>query len=131
MNVLAPLCCIFYVSIFYTSYCLLLAHHLSYTCTKTIVFQALMLETSGSDYLAVAWKYPGQDVEVIPAIHSRMAKPGWPATCANDSDCDDGVWCNGKLYYHQCPISTSKRQDANNCYCLMLCLLFRRRNLQW
>ncbi len=59
-----------------------------------------MGDTYGKDYLAVAWEYSEQDVEVIPAMHLRMAKPGWPATCINDSDCDDGVWCNGKFYYH-------------------------------
>jgi hypothetical protein len=57
--------------------------------------QALMRESRGEDYLAVAWQYTGQDVHVIPAGQSRMTRPGW--TCATDSDCDDGVWCNGKL----------------------------------
>jgi hypothetical protein len=66
-----------------------------------------MREGCGDDFLAIAWLYPGQELEVIPALHSRTVKPGWPATCANDSDCDDGVWCNGKLhYYHQCPFFT-------------------------
>ncbi len=56
-----------------------------------------MKEGGGQDFLAIAWEYSDQELEVIPAAHSRMTKPSWPVTCANDSDCDDGVWCNGKL----------------------------------
>ncbi|KAL3806287.1 hypothetical protein ACHAXA_005787 [Cyclostephanos tholiformis] len=59
-------------------------------------FEALMKETSNTDNLAIAWQYPGQTLEVIPARHSRMTRPNtWPATCLVDSDCDDGLWCNG------------------------------------
>jgi hypothetical protein len=54
-------------------------------------------EGTGHVFLAIAWEYSDRELEVIPASHSRMTKPGWPVTCANDSDCDDGVWCNGKL----------------------------------
>jgi hypothetical protein len=31
--------------------------------------------------------------------YSAMTRPDWPVTCANDIDCDDGLWCNGKLCY--------------------------------
>ncbi len=55
-----------------------------------------MKEGTGHDFLAIAWQYSDRILEVIPATNSRMTKPGWPVTCANDSDCDDGVWCNGK-----------------------------------
>ena len=59
--------------------------------------QALMKEGEGGDFLAIAWLIPGQEsVEVIPANYSAMTRPGWPVTCTNDLDCDDGVWCNGK-----------------------------------
>jgi hypothetical protein len=56
-----------------------------------------MKEAYGRNTLAIAWQYPGQELEVIPATNCTMTRPGWPVTCANDSDCDDGVWCNGKL----------------------------------
>ena len=58
-----------------------------------------MKDVEGVGYLAIAWNYTGQELEVIPAIHSQTSKPGWPVTCADDSDCDDGVWCNGKSSY--------------------------------
>ena len=58
-----------------------------------------MKEGGGGDFLAIAWQYPGQELEVVPATYSRVTRPGWPVTCSNDSDCDDGVWCNGKLCY--------------------------------
>ena len=61
--------------------------------------QVLMKEGGGGDFLAIAWQYPGQELEVVPATYSRVTRPGWPVTCSNDSDCDDGVWCNGKLCY--------------------------------
>jgi len=48
------------------------------------------------DNLAIAWQYPGQELEVILANYSAMTRPSWPVTCSNDLDCDDGVWCNGK-----------------------------------
>ena len=59
-----------------------------------------MMDVDSDDNLAIAWQYPSQVLEVIPAWYSRTIKPGWPATCALDSDCDDGLWCNGKLWYH-------------------------------
>jgi len=55
-----------------------------------------MKESSVLDNLAIAWQYPGQELEVVPATYSRVTRPGWPVTCSNDLDCDDGVWCNGK-----------------------------------
>ena len=56
-----------------------------------------MKEGGGNDNLAIAWLIPGQEsVEVIPANYSAMTRPGWPVTCTNDLECDDGVWCNGK-----------------------------------
>jgi len=61
-----------------------------------------MKEANGYDHLAIAWQYPGQALEVIPAWFSRTTRPGWPAACTVDSDCDDGVWCNGKLFCHKC-----------------------------
>ena len=48
------------------------------------------------DHLAIAWQYPGQELEVVPATYSQVTRPGWPVTCSNGLDCDDGVWCNGK-----------------------------------
>jgi hypothetical protein len=55
-----------------------------------------MKENSNTDHLSVAWQYPGQALEVIPARHSRMTRPNtWPVTCLDDHDCDDGLWCNG------------------------------------
>ena len=55
-----------------------------------------MKEKSHSDNLAIGWRYPGQALEVVPARYSRMTRPiTWPATCVVDSDCDDGLWCNG------------------------------------
>ena len=55
-----------------------------------------MKENSNIDNLAIAWQYPGQVLEVIPARYSRMTRPNtWPATCLEDYDCDDGLWCNG------------------------------------
>ena len=62
--------------------------------------QALMKEVSGNDYLAIAWEYPNQTLEVVPATHSRITRPGWPVTCLFDSDCDDGIFCNGMLLHH-------------------------------
>jgi hypothetical protein len=57
-----------------------------------------MKEISGSDNLAIAWQYPGQAMKVIPAHYSRMTRPTtWMATCLVDSDCDDGLWCNGTI----------------------------------
>jgi hypothetical protein len=101
-----------FVCIFYTRY-LLLAHQLYHTLTLTLFFQVLMKEEIGQDNLAIAWKYPGQYLEVIPAIYSRNVKPGWPVTCVNDSDCDDGVWCNGKLFYLKYHLrSHSKYEDC-------------------
>jgi hypothetical protein len=47
-----------------------------------------MKEMSNLDNLAIAWQYPGQGIELIPA---------WPATCLVDSDCVDGLWCNGRV----------------------------------
>ena len=64
--------------------------------------QALVKDGYGNANLAIAWQYPGQELEVIPANYSVMTRPGWPVTCAKDSDCDDGVWCNGKLCYLGC-----------------------------
>jgi hypothetical protein len=60
-----------------------------------------MMEANGHDHLAIAWQYPGQELEIIPGWYSRTTKPGWPAICMVDSDCDDGVWCNGTFYYHR------------------------------
>ncbi len=37
--------------------------------------QALMKEGGGGDNLAIAWQYPGQAQEVIPASYSLMTKP--------------------------------------------------------
>ena len=37
--------------------------------------QALLKEMNGEDYLAIAWEYPGQELEVIPARYSRMTNP--------------------------------------------------------
>ena len=55
-----------------------------------------MKEISDTDNLAIAGKYPGQALEVVPARYSRMTRPTtWPANCAVNSDCDDGIWCNG------------------------------------
>ena len=62
--------------------------------------QALMKEVSGNDYLAIAWEYPNQTLEVVPATHSRITRPGWLVTCLFDSDCDDGIFCNGMLLHH-------------------------------
>jgi hypothetical protein len=60
------------------------------------IIEALMKEMYHTDNLAIAWQYPGQAVEVVPARFSTMIRPTtWPATCAVDSDCDDGLWCNG------------------------------------
>jgi hypothetical protein len=57
-----------------------------------------MKEMSNFDNLAIAWQYPGQRIEVIPAHSSRMTRPTtWPATCLVNSDCDDGLWCNGRI----------------------------------
>ncbi len=50
--------------------------------------------------MSIAWEYSDQELEVIPAYYSRITRPAWPATCELDSECDDGVWCNGKLSYH-------------------------------
>lgn len=55
----------------------------------------VMIEANCYDNLAIAWQYPGQELEIIPAWYSRTTKPGWPAICAVDSDCDDGLWSNG------------------------------------
>jgi hypothetical protein len=54
---------------------------------------------NGNKYLSIAWGYPGQELEVVPAYFSQMIRPAWPATCELDSECDDGVCCNGKLSY--------------------------------
>ena len=55
-----------------------------------------MKEKSHTDNLAIAWQYPDHAVEVVPARYSRMTRPTtWPATCAVDSECDDGLWCDG------------------------------------
>ncbi len=58
--------------------------------------QALMTEGDEQDFLAIALEYSVQELDIVPVTQSQMTKPGWPVTCANDSDCDDGVWCNGK-----------------------------------
>jgi hypothetical protein len=41
-----------------------------------------MKEESGNDHLALAWKYPGQEREVIPAKFSLVTY-----TCAKDASC--------------------------------------------
>ena len=41
-----------------------------------------MKEESGDDYLAIAWEYPGQALEVIPASFSLVK-----LTCDKDSSC--------------------------------------------
>jgi hypothetical protein len=65
-----------------------------------------MKENSNSDHLAVAWQYLGQALEVIPARYSRMTRPNtWPATCLEDYDCDDGLWCNGTFSLLACCLS--------------------------
>ena len=65
-----------------------------------------MKETSNTDHLAVAWQYPGQALEVIPARYSRMTRPNtWPAACLEDSECDDGLWCNGTFSLRDCCLS--------------------------
>jgi hypothetical protein len=38
--------------------------------------QALMKEGYGNDHLAIAWQYPGQELEVVPANYSVMTRPG-------------------------------------------------------
>jgi len=62
--------------------------------------QALTKDSDGDDYLAIAWEYPGQTLEVVPVTYSRTTRPGWPVTCSVDSDCDDGFFCNGMLFHH-------------------------------
>jgi hypothetical protein len=58
-----------------------------------------MKEASGYDNFAIAWNYTGQELEVIPVTFSRMTRPTiWPTTCTEDSECDDGFWCNGTLF---------------------------------
>ena len=45
--------------------------------------KALMKEGGGDDNLAIAWRYPGQELQVIPAKYSRITNP---STCL-DSNC--------------------------------------------
>jgi hypothetical protein len=45
--------------------------NLTYT-VGLVVIKALMKENTGSDFLAVAWAYPGQALEVIPAKFSLV-----------------------------------------------------------
>ena len=78
--------------------CLVLQNHVIIYVLDRNIRKALMKEISDTDNLAIAWKYPGQALEVIPARYSRMTRPTtWPANCAVNSDCDDGIWCNGAL----------------------------------
>ena len=89
------------LSSFASIYILPNSPHLHYDVSLVLTFsiQVLVKESYGVDNLAIAWQYPGQLLDVIPAWYSRTARPGWPVTCAVDSDCDDGVWCNGMLYH--------------------------------
>jgi hypothetical protein len=50
------------------------AHQIQFPYT-IIFFQALMAEIYDEDYLAIAWQYPGQKLEVIPAHYSRINRP--------------------------------------------------------
>lgn len=34
-----------------------------------------MKEGGGDDFLAIAWQYPGQTRDVIPAMYSRVSMP--------------------------------------------------------
>jgi hypothetical protein len=74
--------------------------------------QALMKDGEGGDFLAIAWQYPGQEFEVIPAYYSRVTRPGWPVTCTHDSECEDGVWCNGKLSNRSTSFGYARTMDT-------------------
>lgn len=51
-----------------------------------------MKEGTGSDYMALAWKYPGQnDFTAIPANFSLVARPQLPTHCGCKS-CTESVW---------------------------------------
>ena len=51
-----------------------------------------MKEGTGSDYLSIAWQYPGKNYfTVIPASFSRMARPQLPTYCGCKS-CTEAVW---------------------------------------
>ena len=64
---------------------------------------------SAFQFVSIAWQYPGQELELIPAFYSRMTRPGWPATCQIDLDCDDGVWCNGEFSYQDTVYSVASK----------------------
>jgi len=42
---------------------------------QAVYYEALMKEGDGGDNLAIGWQYPGQTLEVIPAMYSRPYKP--------------------------------------------------------
>ena len=45
------------------------------SCCVFAFIQALVKELGGGDYLAIAWEYPGQKLEVIPSRYSCMTNP--------------------------------------------------------
>lgn len=48
---------------------------ISLVAGQAYYMEAIMKEGSGGDNLAIAWQYPGQALEVIPASYSVMTKP--------------------------------------------------------
>ena len=95
------------------------------SCLFLCSIQALVKGQAGEDYLAIAWEYPGQILEVVPVTHSRTTRPGWPVTCSVDSDCDDGVWCNGMVFHHWLCfhlVCTPQQNTCRVCANVVICI---------
>jgi len=59
---------------------------------KAYYYEALLKEGMGSDYMALAWQYPGQnDFTAIPANFSLVTRPQLPTYCGCES-CTESVW---------------------------------------
>eukprot|EP00804_Cyclotella_cryptica_P021725 CCRYP_012889-RB/>CCRYP_012889-RB protein AED:0.02 eAED:0.02 QI:1920/1/1/1/1/0.8/5/578/694 len=55
-------------------------------------YEALLKEGTGSDYMSLAWQYPGKnDFTAIPASFSLVARPQLPTYCGCKS-CTEAVW---------------------------------------
>ncbi len=56
------------------SYCSIVKYF-SHALYKYCTFQALVKDGGGTGFLSIAWQYPGQILEVVPAKHSRLTNP--------------------------------------------------------